>query len=331
LDTMVTVVDLSQFETLTGTSQRLKDVGMETTPQDERTLADLLIDQIEFADVIVLNKLDLLSERDGPQRLQRIQSTIKALNPVAKLYVTDHCQQVPLEALLDTKLFNMERASNSAGWKQELLFPHAPETQEYGISSFTFRNRDRAFDAKAIISLLVPSNDEETILRRYGVIRSKGFFWVAQDDRFVFEWASAGPNHSCKGAGFWQCAVDNDDELKPDDHKIELVFIGIDLQKQALIEALVNCLSGEPRPYKRNPTREALGEELYNQAGIGYLYDLMGDERRFDPRTLKKEHTRLDQLRARLEWLSNLERDLTPSEIVEARRLAAEYKALRGS
>jgi len=329
LDTMVTVVDCSQFEHLTSTTKRLKDVGWESTPQDERTLADLLIDQIEFADVILLNKIDLvLSE----EKLQKIERTVRALNPKAKLYPTSRCENVPLDVLLNSNSFDMEEASKRAGWKQELLFPHRPETLEYGISNFTFREKSggRGFDAKRISLLFFPPTNENDLFTRFGVLRSKGFFFVCQDDRIVLEWASAGPNYACKTAGFWNAAVDNDDGSKPNDRKIEIVFIGIDLKAKELQHELEQCL--QDPGFGRNPTMEGLGEHLYEQAGFHYLYELMGNERRFDHplHTLRKEKTRIDIVRARLETLSNLTRELTTDEISEAKLLSKEFKHLRG-
>ena len=348
LDTMVTVVDLSQFETIVGSSKRLKDAGMEISPADERTLADLLIDQVEFANVIILNKIDLVDT----SKVDRIEGLVHALNPDAKILRSKRCEGFPLNEILNTRLFDLEKASNSAGWKKELLSPHMSETLEYGFHCFTFRppSNEYGFDSLKITSLLFSSLtgedkvDQEldssstlmtvsssNLMNKFNVIRSKGFFWVVQDDRIVLEWASAGPNCECKSAGFWNVAVDNDDLKKPNDRKIELVFMGIDLKRQELENELSKCLvKFDPVSNKRNPTIEGLGRILFENAGFGFLYKIMGRDRQFAQTSFRKEKTRIDEVRERMEFLSNMNRDLSPEEMDEARALSTEFKRLRG-
>ena len=144
LDTMVTVVDAASFLRDYDAAEALQDRGESLGEEDHRTVTDLLIDQIEFADVIVLNKLDLVS---NDQALE-VEAIVKALNPGAKILMATR-GQVPLECVLDTGLFDYEKAETSAGWIRELQGEHTPETEEYGISSFTYRT-SQPFDAEKL-------------------------------------------------------------------------------------------------------------------------------------------------------------------------------------
>ena len=141
LDTMVTVVDAANFLKDYNEAEALKERGESLGEDDHRTVTDLLIDQIEFADVIVLNKVDLVTEEQARQ----VEAIVKALNPGAKTVRTTR-SQVPLDTVLNTGLFDYEKAASSAGWIRELQGEHTPETEEYGISSFTYRT-STPFDA----------------------------------------------------------------------------------------------------------------------------------------------------------------------------------------
>ena len=152
--------------------------------EDQRTVTDLLIDQVEFADVIVLNKMDLVSE----EQAHKVEGILKALNPGANVIKATR-SQVPLGSVLNTGLFDYEKAEQSAGWIRELQGEHTPETEEYGISSFVYRT-SQPFDADKLWNFIhEPANWD-------GVLRSKGFFWVAADHRIAYGRTSR-----------WRCSV----------------------------------------------------------------------------------------------------------------------------
>ena len=248
LDTMVTVVDAASFLRDYNAAEALSDRGESLGEEDDRTVTDLLIDQVEFADVIVLNKLDLVS---GRQALE-VEAIVKALNPGARILTTTR-GQVPLESVLDTGLFDYEKAESSAGWMRELQGEHTPETEEYGISSFTYRT-SQPFDAEKLWAFL---NDDENWS---GVLRSKGFFWVAADHRVVYEWAQAGGVSNVNPAGTWWAAEPREhwnhpEGERPDqqpgwhprfgDRGQEIVFIGQQMDEAAMRARLDECLLDE--------------------------------------------------------------------------------------
>ena len=248
LDTMVTVVDAASFLRDYNAAEALSARGESLGEEDRRTVTDLLIDQIEFADVIVLNKLDLVSDRQALE----VEAILKALNPGARI-LTAIRGEVPIESVLETGLFNYESASKSAGWIRELEGEHTPETEEYGISSFTYRT-SQPFDAEKLWAFL---QDEENWR---GVLRSKGFFWVAADHRVAYEWAHAGGVSKVKPAGMWWAAVPRErwghpDGQRPDqqsdwhprfgDRAQQLVFIGQQLDEAATRARLDECLLEE--------------------------------------------------------------------------------------
>ena len=180
LDTMVTVVDANSFLKDYNEAESLQARGESLGEEDNRTVTDLLIDQIEFADVIVLNKLDLVDD----EQANEVEAIINALNPGAEIIATTR-SKVPLHRVLDTKLFDYDKAESSAGWIRELRGEHTPETEEYGISSFTYR-QSRPFDARKFADTIA---DRENF---GGVLRAKGFFWVAADHRVAYQFAQAG-------------------------------------------------------------------------------------------------------------------------------------------
>lgn len=245
LDTMVTVVDMSSFLRDYRAAERLDERGESLGELDERTVTDLLIDQIEFADVIVLNKLDLVTN----DQALRVEAIIKALNPGARIVMSTR-GQVELDVILDTGLFDYEQAASSAGWIRELEGEHVPETQEYGISSFVYRAR-APFDADKLWALIHRSEVWG------GVLRSKGFFWVAADHRVVYEWAQAGGVSTVNPIGFWWDAVPRSrwghpEGQRPDeseqwseafgDRGQELVFIGQEMDERLWRARLDACL-----------------------------------------------------------------------------------------
>jgi len=245
LDTMVTVVDAANFLRDYNQAEDLQDRGESLGEDDHRTVTDLLIDQIEFADVIVLNKLDLVSTEQALE----VEAIIKALNPGAEIIPTSQ-SQVPLERVLDTGLFDYEKAESSAGWIRELQGDHTPETEEYGISSFTYRT-SKPFDADKLHEFI---NDSQNW---HGILRSKGFFWVAADHRIAYEWAQAGGVSSVNPTGMWWAAMHPEywghpEGERPDeqpswhsrygDRTQMLVFIGQNMDEDKMRGRLDACL-----------------------------------------------------------------------------------------
>ena len=245
LDTMVTVVDAASFLRDYNAAEALKDRGESLGEEDHRTVTDLLIDQIEFADVIVLNKRDLVSESQALE----VEAIIKALNPGAKIIQATR-GEIPLGSVLNTGLFDYDTAASSAGWIRELQGEHTPETEEYGISSFTYRT-SHPFDAAKLWALLHEDDNW------HGVLRSKGFFWVAADHRVAYEWAQAGGVSSVIPAGMWWAAVPREhwshsDGQRPDqqpdwherygDRSQQLVFIGQKMDEAVMRSRLDACL-----------------------------------------------------------------------------------------
>ena len=243
LDTMVTVVDAAHFLDQYREAESLKERGEAISEEDERTVADLFVDQVEFADVILVNKIDLVSEEDKRDLL----GTVKALNPNAHIIETER-SRVPLESVLNTKRFDMEKAQTSARWIQELQEEHTPETDEYGISSFVFRAR-RPFH---------PARFWDFIHTEWeGLLRSKGYFWLASRYDIAATWSQAGGSAEFRPAGYWWGAVPSsqwpdDDEIwkaiakeweEPHgDRRQELVYIGQNLPKEEMLLSLNACL-----------------------------------------------------------------------------------------
>ena len=245
LDTMVTVVDAANLIKNYSSTDFLKDKGEVAGEADERTLVDLLVEQIEFANVILLNKVDLVSEKE----LKIIRAVIRGLNAKAKIIETNH-SKVAMNDVMNTNLYDLKEAQNHPLWAQELYNPddHTPETEEYGVTSFVYRARD-PFDPEKIHSFF---NQEWP-----GVIRAKGFFWISSRPNFVGEVSQAGAFVRHQGIGKWWAAVN--EEQWPDDksfrlniNKIwakgygdrrqEIVFIGL---KNEMNESLIkNKLDG---------------------------------------------------------------------------------------
>ncbi|MEM1023617.1 MAG: zinc metallochaperone GTPase ZigA [Myxococcota bacterium] len=245
LDTMVTVVDAAAFRRDYAAAERLSERGESLGEDDERTVTDLLVEQIEFANVIVLNKLDLVGDRAALE----VEAAIRALNPGARVFMTTR-GQVPLEVVLDTGLFDYEEAASSAGWIKELQGEHTPETEAYGITSFTYRT-NHPFDAERLWTLLHADDMWAKVLR------SKGFFWVAADHRVAYEWAQAGGVSEVKAAGMWWAAVprkywNQSEGERPDekadwdprfgDRTQQLVFIGQGIDEASIRQRLDACL-----------------------------------------------------------------------------------------
>jgi len=243
LDTMVTVVDALNFLHDYESSDLLQDRGESIGEQDTRTVVDLLVEQIEFCDVIVLNKSDLVSATD----LARLASILKSLNPRADI-VPAVFGRVPLDRILDTGRFDFEQASSAPGWLQEMRGEHVPETEAYGISSFVYRAR-RPFHPERFWDLIHSEWQ--------GVVRSKGYFWLASRMDFAGSWSQAGGACRHGAAGLWWSVVDPQDwpddpeyrariESKRDgefgDRRQEIVFIGIEMDRVHVTRMLDACL-----------------------------------------------------------------------------------------
>ena len=250
LDTMVTVVDAVNLLTDYSSSDLLKDRGESLGDEDNRTLVDLLVDQIEFADVIVLNKVDIAT----PENLDIARKVIRSLNPDAQLIETTMAS-VDLKQVMGTGRFDFEKAQEHPLWAKELygFADHVPETEEYGISSFVYRAR-RPFDPEKFHAFINSSWP--------GVIRAKGHFWLATRPQWVGELSQAGAFVKTEAMGFWWDAVprerwpDNPDwekivRAKWDDvfgdRRQEIVFIGTEMDQAELSRRLDACLLGNDK------------------------------------------------------------------------------------
>jgi G3E family GTPase len=248
LDTMVTVVDALNFEKDFLSDDIIAD--REPGPNDDRNIVDLITDQIEFANVIIINKAD----RSFPYKVEEIKRLITKLNPDAKIIVTSHGKVDPKE-ILNTGLFDFVKAAEGAGWQKELENEHVPETDEYGIGSFVYRSR-KPFDLGRF---------EDFINNQWhdGILRSKGFFWIATQPNDALLWSQAGQMSSIQNAGRWWASFPikernqnpvfqaNEEYIMGrwdkqfGDRLTELVFIGQDMPEDEIRNALDNCLSVE--------------------------------------------------------------------------------------
>ena len=243
LDTMVTVVDAYNFWDEFSQAETLAERKLGLGEEDQRMVVDLLVDQIEFADVIILNKCDLADE----ESLQKIEGAVRKLNPRAKV-IRSQKSRVPLSEVLDTKRFDFDEAAKSPGWMKVMRGEETSEVDEYGFSSFVYRAR-RPFH---------PLRFWQIIRREWtGVVRSKGFFWLASRMKFAGVWSQAGGACEYRAGGVWWAEVPRDEwgmdaeteesiekswEEPYGDRRQELVIIGSDLDKAALTEQFDWCL-----------------------------------------------------------------------------------------
>ena len=248
LDTMVTVVDAVNFLKDYEEAKYLQETGESLGEDDERSVADLLADQVEFADLILISKTDLAP----PAEVERLTAILKTLNTNARIIPISH-GQVDLDDVLNTGLFDFERAQQAPGWLKEMRGEHVPETEEYGIGSFTYEAR-RPFNPEKFHQFLHSTD-------RYGkLIRSKGYFWLATRPQFAGQWNQAGGIARYGFAGmFWKAVPEEDWPTDPDylasikkqwvepfgDMRQELVFIGQGLDQKAMTKALDKCLLNE--------------------------------------------------------------------------------------
>ncbi|EJA1917322.1 GTP-binding protein [Staphylococcus pseudintermedius] len=271
LDTMVTVVDANRFIKDYQSGDMLLDRDQAVGEDDERTIADLLIDQIEFCDVLILNKIDLVSEEEA----NRLEAMLRKLQPTAKLIRAVNAQ-VNIDEVLETGRFNFEAASQSAGWLQELEAgghaTHTPETEEYGISSFVYRRR-LPFHAERFNAFL--ENMSESI------VRAKGIAWLAQYNNVACLVSQAGTAVDIHPVTFWVASMPKAERAailqeRPDvradwdpeygDRHTQLVMIGIDLDEAAITAQLDACLlNSQEIDADRSQFSEPYGWEIQRQ------------------------------------------------------------------
>jgi len=249
VDTMVTVVDAFNFFKDFGSPETLMDRKLTDIEDDHRTIVNLLTDQVEFANVIILNKTDLVDA----EHLGVLKSAIKKLNPSAKIIESTYSKVSP-KKILNTGLFDFETAEQSAAWIEELdKLEHTPETDEYGISSFVYKSK-KPFD---------PDRFWYYVQNKFptSIIRSKGLFWLASRSEQALSWSQAGGSLQADSAGVWWSSmsfderiqyvsfVENQKEIEKDwnktygDRKNEIVFIGQEMDEQAIKADLEKCLS----------------------------------------------------------------------------------------
>ncbi len=247
LDTMVTVVDAANLVKNYSSTDFLRDGDESLGEEDERTLVDLLVEQIEFANIIILNKTDLVSEDER----NTVQAIIRSLNASAEIIETT-LAQVDIDKIMDTGRFNFDEAQEHPLWAQELynFKDHVPETEEYGIVSFVYRAR-QPFHPEKIHKFF----DESWP----GVVRAKGFFWISTRPDYVGEMSQAGAFVRHNGMGRWWASVpqnrwpdtDEFEKILKDnwnkqygDRRQEMVFIGLkgEMDEDALRERLDECL-----------------------------------------------------------------------------------------
>jgi G3E family GTPase len=244
LDTMVTVVDALNFMGDLGEADPLAERGETASEDDERTVADLLVEQVEFADVVVIGKTDLV----GADTLEEVEAVVRGLNPGARV-IRAARGAVDLAEVLDTGLFDMEAAQASAAWVRELTGEHTPETEEYGITSVVFEAR-RPFHPDRLWRRLHHGDWS-------GVVRSKGFFWMATRPEEVFLWSQAGGACSYEVTGHWWAAVprtewpehpddragiEADWDVEFGDRRQRIVMIGRGMDGAAMLAAMEACL-----------------------------------------------------------------------------------------
>ncbi|KTW18406.1 GTP-binding protein [Staphylococcus warneri] len=247
LDTMVTVVDANRFINDINSEDLLIDRDQSVSDEDERTIADLLIDQVEFCDVMIINKTDLVSEKE----LGRLEQILTTLQPDAKIIKTVN-SEVDLKEVLNTQRFDFEKATESAGWIKELTegghAEHTPETEEYGISSFVYRRR-LPFHAERFNAWLEQMPDN--------IVRAKGIVWLAQYNQVACLLSQAGSSCSIHPVTYWVASMSRTQqesilEERPDvakewdieygDRHTQFVIIGTDIEKEEIVKSLDQCL-----------------------------------------------------------------------------------------
>ncbi|HEY0264826.1 MAG TPA: GTP-binding protein [Granulicella sp.] len=256
LDTMVTVVDAKSFLRNYQSGESLQKLGMVAGDEDTRTISTLLTEQVEFADIILINKCDLVSEDE----MEQLKNLLDHLAPRAELIPCTRGQIAP-EKILNTGRFDLAAARNSPGWLKEMRGEHVPETEEYGIASFVYRSR----------LPLHPLRLALTIDRGFpGVLRAKGFLWIASRPNECEMLSIAGGTVNMQSTGPWiACYGAKKDLLQQQPHlksymertweepygdrRQEIVFIGVDMNRAAMERALNECLL-TPEEMKEGPS-----------------------------------------------------------------------------
>ena len=248
LDTMVTVVDAANFLRDFDAAESLQEAGEALGDDDERSVSDLLIDQVEFADIILISKTDLVDQA----AIDRLTAILKTLNTHARIIPIAH-GNIDVDEILDTGLFDFERAEQAPGWLKEMRGEHIPETEEYGIAGFTYTARRPFYPEKFHHFLHHPEGFGK-------LIRSKGYFWLATRPQFAGSWSQAGGIARYGFAGmFWKAVpeanwptdtqtlafIRSQWEEPFGDMRQELVFIGQGLDETAMRQALDECLLTE--------------------------------------------------------------------------------------
>jgi len=259
LDTLVTVVDGPAFFSDFGSNQRLNDLGVGTDETDSRALVNLLTDQIEYANVILINKIDLLAKQD----VGLLKSMLQKLNPAARIHTIQEGRVAP-SLILNTRLFDAPEYESRESWKNELEHEHTPETEAYGITSFVYRER-------------YPFHPERLFLYLrdrfpHTVIRCKGMFWIAGAPDTAIGFNQTGGSLRLERAGNWWAALtpaeriqhaayfENKAEIELNwdanwgDRRQELVFIGQDMDKEGIERDLTECLA----------TTEEINKNIFN-------------------------------------------------------------------
>ncbi len=247
IDTMVTVVDAFNFLKDFSSADYLSTRNLTEMEEDNRTIVNLLTDQVEFADVIILNKIDMVTEN----QLKELYAILGKLNNAARILPAKNAN-VPLNEVINTGLFDYAKAEASAGWIKELENEHIPETEEYGIGSFVFRSK-KPFHPERFLNYI--SNEFPP-----SIIRSKGLFWLASRPDQALAWSSAGGSCKADYAGVWWASMpfqerinypafmENQEYIEAGwnpnfgDRKTELVFIGQYLDKDKIYAELESCL-----------------------------------------------------------------------------------------
>jgi G3E family GTPase len=249
LDSMITVVDAQSFLADWESEDDLRDRHGNASDDDERMVSELLVEQVEFADLIVINKIDLASA----EQLDELEAMLQRLNPGAKILRAERGEVSPGE-ILDTNRFDMEKVQQSAGWLRELRGEPAPAGDAHGLTSFVYRAR-RPLDPQRFWAFLHDGHPAWS-----GVLRSKGFFWLATRMDMTGLWSQAGASASYEAAGLWYAALPRDEWPDDEENRLaverdwaephgdrrqELVFLGSHLDEAALRAALDACLLTE--------------------------------------------------------------------------------------
>ena len=263
LDTMVTVIDAKNFLNNYQNSKSLKSINMQAGEEDERNLTDLLVDQTEFADVILINKSDLVTESE----LNHLTGVVRSLNSQADILHTTK-SQVDLNDVLSTGKFNLEEAQQAPGWMSTLRGEESSEIEEYGVQSFVFREK-KPFHPKRLWDFLHEHGEK--------FLRVKGLFWLATRPDAIGLWSQAGKIANFEYTGRWFAAspkeywpedpeelalIEQDWDPIYGDRGNEIVFIGTDLDKPLMYEKLKACLLTDEEDIKGVPYWKTLPDPL---------------------------------------------------------------------